>query len=99
MKKFYEWDSNKTAMQFAKEIICKVNVGVLDGAPMDSCTKELHKALTGVHGSSIAHLVEDLVEDATGKSVFVTIASQEVWDYPYIKYEVHVEWDVTNKDY
>jgi len=96
MKKFFENDSNKTAMQFAKEIIRKVNVGVLDGAPMDSCNKELHKALTGVHGSSIAHLVEDLVEDATGKSVSVTIASQEVWNYPYVNYEVHCEWDVNN---
>jgi hypothetical protein len=72
MKKFFENDSNKTAMQFAKEIISEINVGVLDGAPMDSCSKALHKALTGVHGSSIAHLVEDLVEDATGKSVFVS---------------------------
>lgn len=35
MKKFYDGDINKTAMQFAKEIVSKVNVGVLDGAPMD----------------------------------------------------------------
>lgn len=98
MKKYFN-NNNKTAMQFAKEIISEIKCGVMDGAPMDLCSKELHKALTGVHSSSIASLVEDLVEDTTGKSVFVTIASQEVWTYPNINYEVHCEWNVNNTDY
>ena len=96
MKKFFKDNANKTAMQFAKEIISEVNAGVVDGAPMDSCSKAMHQAIMGVDGGSLANLVEDLVEDATGKRVSVTIASQEAWNNPYINYEVHCEWEITD---
>ena len=87
MKKFFN-DNNKTAMQFANVIIRDIKDGDLDGSFMDTASDGLYRALKGFHSSSIGHLIEDLVEDATGKEVFVSLYA----DKPYEEFEVRCQW-------
>ena len=87
MKKLYS-EANKTAMQFAKVIIREINGGEFNGTFSDTASEKLYKAIKGFHSCSISHLVEDLVEDATGKDVDVSITA----DRPYEELEVICEW-------
>ena len=87
MKKFYN-EANKTAMQFANVIIREIKCGEFHGTFSNTASEKLYKAIKGFHSCSISHLVEDLVDDATGKDVDVSITA----DRPYEELEVRCEW-------
>lgn len=92
MKKNFKDNANKTAMQFAKEIISEIKSGETGGTFSDEASESLFKALKWMFSGSLSHLVEDLVNDATGKDVDVSITA----DQPYEEYEAVCEWRINN---
>ena len=86
--KIYTKDANRTASAIAKLI--DESYGSFDEKVSEAAYKWLEW-----NAGSLAHLVEDLLEDKTGKRYYVTIKREKEYDEFYM----HVEWDETNNNY
>lgn len=71
-------DENHTAMQFAKVIIESINNGDGKTSYEDLCKKKLQKKMV-YRGVALMKLVEELVEDSTGKNVDVDFSTHTVY--------------------
>lgn len=86
--KIYMKDANRTASAIAKmvdESYGNFNVNVSEAA---------YKWLN-CNAGSLAHLVEDLLEEKTGNRYYVTINREKDYCYFYM----YVEWEEMNTDY
>lgn len=72
MKKLFK-DNNKTAMQFVPSIVREINDGETLFTKLFDSSEALYKRFKGVHVGSLQSLIRELVEDATGKDVDVTL--------------------------
>ena len=86
--RFFTKDANRTASAIAKMI--DESYGYFSEYVSEAAYKWLNW-----NAGSLAHLVEDLLEEKTGNRYYVTINREK--DYCYFR--MHVEWEKMNTDY
>ena len=86
--RIYTKDANRTASAIAKMI--DESYGNFSVKVSEAAYKWLNW-----NAGSLAHLVEDLLEEKTGNRYYVTINREE----EYGEFRMYVEWEETNTDY
>lgn len=86
--KIYTKDANRTASAIAKMI--DESYGNFSEYVSEAAYKWLNW-----NAGSLAHLVEDLLEEKTGNCYYVTINRYK----EYGEFRMYVEWEETNTDY